>query len=107
LKKKRRLLIVGLLALIVMIIFPPFLAPIAHDHHSPRSALREAIFKDGHPYQSFFALILKENYKDKDYGQLYNVYWFNYDSPTGDTAGMCYTKMIESENYEVSCGTGP
>jgi hypothetical protein len=51
---KKRLLMVGFLALIVIIIFPPILAPMVHENDSPRSALREAIFKDGHPYQSFY-----------------------------------------------------
>ncbi|MGM0829198.1 MAG: hypothetical protein ACQEU4_13340 [Bacillota bacterium] len=104
---KKKLLMVGFLALIVIIIFPPILAPMVHDSDSPRSALREAIFKDGHPYQSFLALITKGDYKDKGYGQRYNVYWFNYDSPTGGTATICYSKEIESEKYEVTCGTGP
>jgi hypothetical protein len=107
LKKKKRLLMVCLLALMVVIIFPSELADLVHDNDSPRSALREAIFKDGHPYQSFFAFITKGDYKDKVYGERYNVYWYNYDSPTGDTATICYTKEIESEKYEVSCGTGP
>ncbi len=106
-KKKKRVLMLGLLALLVLLIFPPVFAPLAHDNDSPRSALREAILKDGHPYQSFIALITKDAYKDKDYGQRYNVYWYNYDNPTGDTATICYTKKKESGKYEVSCGTGP
>ncbi len=97
----------GLLALLVILIFPPVFAPLIHDNDSPRSAIREAILKNGHPYQSIFALIIKDTYKDKDYGQRYNVYWFNYDSATGDTATICYTKEEEIEKYEVSCGTGP
>ncbi|WP_421385317.1 hypothetical protein ACOJQI_11295 [Bacillus salacetis] len=105
--KKKQLVIVGLVALMVLILFPPWLAPLVHDNDSPRSALREGIYKDGHPYQSFFALILKDHYKDKDYGQRYNVYWYNHDSPTGDTATMCYTKETESGKYVFSCGTGP
>jgi hypothetical protein len=107
LKKKKRLLMIGVMALIVIIIVPPILAPLVHDNDSPRSALRELILKDGHPYQSFFALITKGDYKDTDYGQRYNVNWFNYDSLTGETATLCYTKEVESEKYEVSCGTGP
>lgn len=98
---------VGLLLLIVIIVFPPILAPLAHDNDSPRSAIRGELYKNGHPYQSFFALITKHDYRDKDYGQLYNVFWFNYDSATGQTATLCYTKELESEKYEVSCGTGP
>ncbi|WP_455661370.1 hypothetical protein [Pradoshia sp.] len=104
--KKKRLLLAGLL-LFVIIIFPPIFAPILHDNDSPRSALRKDIFKDGHPYQSFLALITKGDYEDRDYGQRYNVFWFNFDSPTGATATICYTRKAENENYEVSCGTGP
>jgi hypothetical protein len=106
-KKRNRLLMVGLLVIIVIIIFPPIAAPLVHDNDSPRSALREAIFKDGHPYQSFFALIIKGDYKDKNFGQRYSVYWINYDSPTGDTSTICYTKENESEEYDITCGTGP
>ncbi len=107
LKKKKRLLVVGLLVLLVIIIFPPILGQMVHNNDSPKSAIRDEILKDGHPYQSFFALITKNDYKDKVYGQLYNVNWFDYDNPTGHTATLCYSTKIESEKYEVSCGTGP
>jgi hypothetical protein len=107
LKKKLIHLKLGLLALLVAILFPPIFAPLIHNNESQRSAIRDAIYKDGHPYQSFFAILIKENYKDEDFGQRYNVYWFNYDSPTGDTATICYSKEIQSGKYEISCGTGP
>lgn len=105
--KRKKVLIVSLLIVVVVILLPPKLAPLVHNNNSPRSALREAIYKDGHPYQSFFALITKGDYTDKDYGQRYNVYWFDYNSPTGNTATICYSKMIENEKYEIICGTGP
>jgi hypothetical protein len=107
LKKRTKLLIVGLLTLVFIITIPPMLAPSVHDNDTPRSALRQAIYKDGHPYQSFFALIKKGDYKDKDYGQRYNVYWYDHNSPTGETATICYTNIMENEKYEVTCGTGP
>ncbi len=94
-----------MLAFIITI--PPVLAPAVHDNETPRSALRQAIYKDGHPYQSFFALIKKGDYQDEDYGQRYNVYWYDHNSPTGETASICYTNMLENEKYEVTCGTGP
>ena len=112
LKKKKRILIAVLLTLfaiiiIIIIIIPPILAPLVHNNASPKSAIREEMLKDGHPYQSFFALITENDYQDKVYGQLYNVHWYDYDNPTGDTATFCYTTKNENENYEVSCGTGP
>ena len=106
-KKRRKVLTISLLIVIVLAILPPILAPMVHDQDSPRSALREAIYKDGHPYQSFFAFIKKGEYQDQEYGQRYDVYWYDYNSPTGDTATICYAKENENEKYEVACGTGP
>ncbi|MDY0407482.1 hypothetical protein ACFFIS_10440 [Virgibacillus soli] len=103
---KKRILIIGIILFIAFIILPPILAPIVHDNHSPKSALREAIYKNGHPYQSFFALIFKGDV-DETYGQRYHVFWYDFDSPTGDTATICYTKEFEKGKYDVSCGTGP
>ncbi|TMU85837.1 hypothetical protein FGG79_11600 [Bacillus sp. BHET2] len=105
--KRNKAFILSLLVVVVLVSLPPLLAPLVHDHDSPRSALREAIYKDGHPYQSFIAWIQKGDYQDQGYGQLYHVYWYDYNSPTGDTATICYTKGVEGEGYEVSCGTGP
>jgi hypothetical protein len=106
-KKRKKVLIISLLIVVVLMIFPPILAPVVHKADSPRSALREAIYKDGHSYQSFLAIIKKGDYQDQEYGQQYHVYWYNYNSPTGDTAPICYAKLKESEEYEVACGTGP
>ena len=106
-KLKRKLLINGLLALLAIIILPPILGPFIHNDDSPRSAIREEILKDGHPYQSFFAIITKKDFIDPEYGQLYDVYWFDHDSPTGTTPTLCYAPKTTSEKYEVSCGTGP
>ena len=103
----KRLLIIGLLVLLAITIFPPILAPFIHNDDSPRSAIREKILKDGHPYQSFFAFITKKDFVDPEYGQLYDVYWFDHDSPTGTTPTLCYAPKTTSEKYEVSCGTGP
>ena len=105
--KKKKVLILSLLIVIVFAILPPILAPMVHDQDLPRSALREAIYKDGHPYQSFFAIIKKGEYQDQEYGHQYDVYWHDYNSPTGDTATICYAKENKSNKYEVSCGTGP
>ncbi|MCA1057694.1 hypothetical protein LCL96_02045 [Rossellomorea aquimaris] len=105
--KRKKVLAFILLIAVVFVALPPLLAPKIHDHDSPRSALREAIYKDGHPYQSFFAFIKKEDYQDQEYGQQYHVYWYDYNSPTGETASICYAKANENEEYEVACGTGP
>jgi hypothetical protein len=90
--KTKKVLILSLLIVVVLISLPPIVAPLVHDNDSPKSALREAILKDGHPYQSFFAFIQKGDYQDKDYGQRYNVYWYDHNSPAGDTATICYKK---------------
>ncbi|MDX8342193.1 hypothetical protein [Rossellomorea sp. YZS02] len=106
-KKRRKILTISLLVVVALLVLPPILAPKVHHADSPRSALREAIYKDGHPYQSFFAFIKKGEYQDQEYGQQYDVYWYDYNSPTGETATICYAKLKESEKYEVACGTGP
>jgi len=104
--KKKFLIFIAILIVLVGVL-PPILAPIVHNNDSPRSAFREMIYKKGHPYQSFFARISKMNYEDKEYGQLYNVDWYDYDSETGATETVCYAKKSENGKYEVSCGTGP
>ncbi|BCB05139.1 hypothetical protein [Bacillus sp. KH172YL63] len=105
--RRKKVLITSLITVAALLVLPPLLAPVIHDHDSPRSALREALYKNGHPYQSFTAFIQKSDYIDETYGQLYNVYWYNFNSPTGDTATLCYANGGDDEGYEVSCGTGP
>ncbi|MGG4170075.1 hypothetical protein ABEW00_21740 [Rossellomorea vietnamensis] len=97
----------SLLIVVLLAILPPLVAPMVHDQDSPRSALREAIYQDGHPYQSFIAFIKKGEYLDQEYGQQYDVYWYDYNSPTGETATICYAKENVNGKYEVACGTGP
>ncbi|WP_149158084.1 hypothetical protein [Bacillus sp. CH30_1T] len=46
------------------------------------------------------ALITKGDYKDKRYGQRYNVYWFNYDSPTGGTATIVIQKRSKVKSMK-------
>ena len=104
---KKRLLIVSLLALLAIIILPPIVAPFIHKDDSPRSAIREEILKDGHPYQSFFAIIISRDTYDEDYGHKYEVIWNDWKNETGMTGTICYAKQNENEKYSVSCGTGP
>ncbi|MEW4290858.1 hypothetical protein [Rossellomorea marisflavi] len=93
--KKKKILLLVFLSVAVLIALPPFLAPVVHGQGSPESALRASIYQEGHPYQSFFAL-----------GQLYDVKWFDFNSPTGDTSSVCYAPK-QDDTYMIQCGTGP
>lgn len=105
--RKRSIIFIVCVVLLLFIISPPFLAPIIHNDHSPRSAIRNYIQNDGHPYQSFFAVIKSKDIKDPQYGMLYDVLWNNWDSETGETGQICYAKKVDESLYNISCGTGP
>jgi hypothetical protein len=102
-KKKRYLL--GLI-IILLLIIPPFLAPVIHNGKTPQSAIRADLAVRGHPYQSFLAWI-KPNGSDKGYGERFNVTWHDFDSETGMTAFIFYVKKNDQGYRVVSAGTGP
>jgi|GEM_PF-5151065 len=104
--KKKKILLLVFFSVAVLIALPPFLAPVVHGQSSPESALRAHIYQDGHPYQSFFARISENDYVDAELGQLYDVTWFKFDSPTGDTSSVCYAPK-QDDVYMIQCGTGP
>lgn len=77
-----------------------------HENSSSTSAVRNYIYKQESPYQSFFALIRFQE-TDPEYGERYKVAWIDWDSPTGDTATLFYAKKAENGTYKVDLGTGP
>lgn len=103
----KNIIITSVITTIILIILLPLLAPFIHNNNSPRSAIRNYIQNSGHPYQSFFAVIKDKNFKDPQYGELYDVLWVDWDSETGQTGNICYAKKTASNAYKVSCGTGP
>ncbi|AGK52314.1 hypothetical protein [Bacillus sp. 1NLA3E] len=105
--KKKNIILIVSSVILILIILSPLLAPIIHNDNSPRSAIRNYIQKSGHPYQSFFAVINDKNYKDDQYGKLYEVLWKDWDNVTGTTPSLCYAKKTADNIYKVSCGTGP
>ncbi|KML05199.1 hypothetical protein [Rossellomorea marisflavi] len=105
-RKKKKILLLVFLSVAVLIALPPFLAPVVHGQSSPESALRAHIYQEGHPYQSFFAWINENDYVDAELGQLYDVKWFDFNSPTGDTSSVCYAPKQDG-TYMIQCGTGP
>ena len=105
-RKRTSIFIIGML-LFIFFITAPLLAPIVHDDHSPKSAVRNYIQQAGHPYQSFFAVIKNTDFKDPEYGVLYDVLWIDWDNETGSTAQLCYAKESGKDLFTISCGTGP
>lgn len=103
--KKKFLIFIAILVVSVGV-FPPILAPVIHNDSSSTSAIRNYIYKQGYPYQSFFALI-RFQVTDPEYGELYKVAWIDWDSPTGDTETLFYAKKAENGTYKVEAGTGP
>lgn len=72
--RKRTSMFIVCMLLLIFIITAPLLAPIVHDDHSPKSAVRNYIQQDGHPYQNFFAIIRNTNTIDPQFGELYDFY---------------------------------
>ena len=95
------------IALLILAISLPLLAPVLHNDDSPRSAIRNYIYNEGYTYQSFFSFITNDDYKDQEYGERYNVVWNAWKSETGMSPSTCYAKKTGENHYEVSCGTGP
>lgn len=105
--RKRTSMFIVCMLLFIFIISAPLLAPIVHDDHSPKSAVRNYIQQAGHPYQSFFAVIRNTNTIDPQHGNLYDVLWNDWDNETGSTGQLCYAKESGKDIYTISCGTGP
>ncbi|AKU33075.1 MULTISPECIES: hypothetical protein [Bacillus] len=93
--------------LLVVIITLPLLSPMVFTNATERGAIRHAIYQEGYPYQSYFAILQKKDDVDPQYGQLYDVYWQAWKSETGMTPSVCYSKKVEDHEYKVSCGTAP
>lgn len=85
----------------ILIIFsPPVLAPLLHNNASEESAIRNYIQNKGNPYQSFFAVI---NKNDTYNGTTeYSVLWID---ENGNRNHICSTSIISNGRYAVSCRT--
>lgn len=88
-----------------MLIVFPLLSPVVFSNETESGAIRHYLYEQGHPYQSYTA-ILDKRMVDPDYGRMYDVVWYDYDSETGMTPTICYSKKT-AQQYSVSCGTGP
>ncbi|WP_371819891.1 hypothetical protein [Exiguobacterium sp. s166] len=88
-----------------MLIVFPLLSPVVFSNETESGATRHYLYEQGHPYQSYTA-ILDKRMIDPDYGRMYDVVWYDYDSETGMTPTICYSKKTVQQ-YSVSCGTGP
>ncbi|MFS0654796.1 hypothetical protein [Bacillus sp. 179-C3.3 HS] len=100
-------LILLFMTILISIIILPILSPIFFTNATEKGAIRHFIYQEGHPYQSYFALIQKKNHIDPEYGQLYHVTWQNWKNDTGMTPSVCYAKKVDNKEYNVSCGTAP
>ncbi|GLF89819.1 hypothetical protein Saga11_10780 [Bacillus safensis] len=92
---------------IVILMALPLLSPMIFTNATEKGAIRQAIYQEGYPYQSYFAILKKTKHVDPESGQLYDVYWQAWKSETGMTPSVCYTKKVEENEYKVSCGTAP
>ena len=104
-KHKKKIYFLAIL-LVILIVFPPLIAPVIHNNDSPKSSIRNYIYKNGYSYQSVFALIQDKNITDNTYGKKYKVLWNDWKSETNSTGTICYAKKTNKNNYNVSCGTG-
>lgn len=92
-------------SLLALLIVLPLLSPVVFSDDTERGAIRHYLYKQGHPYQSYSAL-LDRRMVDLEYGRMYDVLWYDHDSETGMTPSICYSKK-QDHHYTVSCGTGP
>ncbi len=95
---------IGGFVLTLLIVFP-LLSPVVFSNETESGAIRHYLYEQGHPYQSYTA-ILDKRMVDPDYGRMYDVVWYDYDSETAMTPTICYSKKT-AQQYSVSCGTGP
>ncbi|MCY8911731.1 hypothetical protein MOE47_12580 [Bacillus atrophaeus] len=102
-KKKTKIILSLLAALIVILVTLPVLSPVVFTTISEKGAIRHEIYKRGYPYQSYFAVLQKRD-GDNESGNLYYVNWLG---ETGQTPHLCYSKKASDGEYKVSCGTGP
>ncbi|MCR9040879.1 hypothetical protein QRX25_14535 [Bacillus sp. L381] len=105
--KKKIHLILSLSAVLALFLTAlPVLSPVVFTSASKTGAIRHEIYKKGYPYQSYFAILHKEE-DDNEAGNLYYVNWFDWKDETGQTPQLCYSKKSSEGMYKVSCGTGP
>ncbi|AIW30965.1 MULTISPECIES: hypothetical protein [Bacillus] len=88
-KKKIYLLLTLSAALALLLTALPALSPVVFTSASEKGAIRHDIYKKGYPYQSYFAILRKE------------------EGGGGQTPHVCYSKKSSEGEYKVSCGTGP
>ncbi|MCY8910183.1 hypothetical protein P8907_08390 [Bacillus atrophaeus] len=105
-KKKTKIILSLLAALIVILVALPILSPVVFTATSEKGAIRHGIYKRGYPYQSYFAVLQKRD-GDNESGNLYYVNWLDWKGETGQTPHLCYSKKASDGEYKVSCGTGP
>lgn len=92
--------IIAIPLLIVSVVCPPVVAPLLHNNASEESAIRNYIQNNGNPYQSFFAVL---NKNDTYNGTTdYAVLWID---DNGNRNHTCTTSMISNGTYTVSCRT--
>jgi len=92
-------------SVLTLFIVLPLLSPVVFSNETESGAIRHYLYEAGHPYQSYTA-ILDKRMLDPEYGRMYDVVWYDYDSETGMTPTICYSKKT-AQQYSVSCGTGP
>ncbi|MEI5909092.1 hypothetical protein WAK64_18740 [Bacillus spongiae] len=94
------------ITLLILVISLPLLAPFVHHDDSARGAIRNHIYNEGYPYQSFISIITNDYYSDAQYGERFNVKWITWKSETGTSPSSCYAQKTNQDHYEVSCGAG-
>ncbi|WNB91047.1 hypothetical protein [Bacillus sp. NEB1478] len=104
---KKKVYLILVIAVLILVIAPPLAAPSIHNNHSGKSAIRNFLYKEGHPYQSFLAIITDRKIHDPAYGDMFDVLWKDWGAETGQTAQICYAKKLKINSYKVSCSTGP
>lgn len=85
---------------ILLVVSPPVVAPLLHSNASEESAIRNYIQNYGNPYQSFFAVL---NKNDTYNGSTeYSVLWID---EKGNRNHTCSLSMTSKGKYTVSCRT--
>lgn len=100
-KGKIFLFFIGVI-LLFLVVLPP-LSPLLFDDTTQRGALRNELYELGYPYQSYFAVITQQDSSS----DLFHMYWIPWKDETGSRPFVCYSKKVNDEKYNVSCGTGP
>lgn len=105
--RKKKIMIVFIVTSLLLYVLPPYLAPMVFKNTSPKSAIRNYLQQEGHPYRSFLSIIIDQGTQEPENVGTYNVLWFDWDSEGGKAGQFCFTEERGTAEYTAVCVNKP